>query len=87
MRVVALDAVANRGTMHLSFAVGRAFVGMAGQAERYWRRGDELYPSDIFVDPDLVAAQTAGCHRGVNRFSFGFLAMTFQAFGCIRVFI
>ena len=66
VRVVAGEAVANRRRMDCSLDLVGFFVGMAGDAKRIRRRGDQLDASDIFVDPDFVAAQAARAHRGVN---------------------
>jgi hypothetical protein len=83
VRIVAGKAVADRRRMHHSLDVCRLFVGMACEAKVGRSGSDEYYPRDIFIDPDLMAAQTSCGHCGMNGFALGFVVMTFQAFGGI----
>ena len=49
--------------------------------------GDELDAGDVFVDPDLVAAQAARGHGGMNRLALCFVLVALEAFGGGRVLI
>jgi len=60
---------------------------VTGNAKALRSRGDQLDASDIFVDPYLVARQTAHRHRGVNRLPLGFVLVTFQALGGVNVLV
>ena len=55
MRVVALDAVANRWRMDRTLQRGSVFIGMAGDAERLRRGGRQLDTGNVFVDANFVA--------------------------------
>lgn len=87
MRVVTFDAVAYGGRMHGAFQRGRIFVGVAGDAQRLRSRSDELYASDVFVDPHFMAAQTARRDGGVDKLAFRLILVALEALGCIDVFI
>ncbi len=81
MWVVALDAIANGWGMYLSVDLSGILVGVAGDAERLRRGGDQLYASDIFVDANLVAARAAHLDRRVN---VGALTFVFVALEALR---
>jgi hypothetical protein len=71
VRIVAGEAVANRGRMHRPLDVGRFLVGVAGDAKRGRSGGDQLDARDVFVDADLMAAQAAHGHGGMNGLALG----------------
>ena len=60
---------------------------MAAEAERLRRRGGQLDPGDVVVDPDFVAAQAAGRDRRVNCFPFGLVFVALQALRGVDVLI
>src|SRR5664279_1529082 len=76
MRVVTLNAVAYRWRMNFSLEVGRILIGVAGEAKRLRRGGDQLYAGDILVDADLVATGTTSRDRRMDVFPFGFVRVT-----------
>jgi len=86
MRIVALDAIPDRGRMHRLGRIGFLLV-VAAQAERLRSRGRELYPRDIFGDSDFVATQAAGRDGRVHCLTFGFLCVALQALRSIDVLI
>ena len=87
VRIVAREAVANRGRMHRPLDVSRFLVRMAGDAKRSRRGGDQLDAGNVFIDPDLMAAQAAGGHGGMNGLAFRFVVVALQALGGIGVLV
>ena len=71
--------------MHVTLDLGGVFVGMAGEAKPERHSRDQLHAGDIFVDPDLMAGETACSHGGVHGFALVLVAMTFKALGLVRV--
>ncbi len=57
----------------------RLTAGVAGDAERVGRSGDQLYPGYIFSVPDLVAAQTAHRDGGMDKLAFCLVFVTGNA--------
>src|SRR5580704_1115594 len=50
------------------------------------RRGrDQLYPSDVFIHPNLVATGAARGHRRMDRLAFGLVLMAGKAGGSVRL--
>src|SRR5262249_25037336 len=78
MRIVALNAIANRRRMH-RVAGFNFVVVVAGVAEGQWRGGRELYPGDVLVDPDFMAGGTAGGDRGMNMRALRLVLVTLEA--------
>ena len=66
---------------------GSFLIVMTGEAERRRRSGDQLDARDVFVYADLMAAQTARGHGGVNGLAFGFVLVALQAFCRIGVLV
>src|SRR5579885_306458 len=85
VRIMALDAIPYRRAVHNTFDFGGVLVGMASKAESVRRRGDELYPGDVFVRANLMTAQTAHRDRRVDRLALGFILMTLEALFRISV--
>jgi len=81
VRVMAGEAVADRGRMNGAFDVRGGLVGMAGEAERGRRGGDELDAGYILIDADLMATETAGGHGGMHGLALGFVFVAFKALG------
>ena len=86
MRIVALDAIPDRGRMH---RLGRIcfLLVVTAQAERLRSRGRQLYSGDIFGDADFMAAQAAGRDRRVHCLTFGFLCVALQALRGINILV
>jgi len=57
------------------------------RAKRRGRSGDQLDACDVFIDPDLMAAQTARGHGGMYRLTFGLILVALKAFGKASVFL
>ena len=87
VRVVALDAIAHRRRMDLALQVGSIVVGMAGQAQRLRRRGDQLDACHIFIHPDFVTTRAAHRNRGMGELTFGFVCVTLGALLWGSVFV
>ena len=87
MRIVALQAVADRRRMHRAFDICHFLVSMAGQAKSIGRGRRQHDPGDILVNPDLMAAQAAHRDRRMNRFALRFIFVTFEAFCRVGVLI
>ena len=81
--IVAVEAVANRRQMDLSFYLGSILVAVARQAELDWRGGDQLYVSNVTVGANLVAAQTAGRDGRVDELAFALVFVTLKALGAV----
>lgn len=79
MRIVAVEAIANRRSMHRSLNVGGLLVCMAGNAQAGWSGGDQLDAGDIFVDADLMATQTSRAHGGMHRFALAGVLVALKA--------
>ena len=87
MGIVAGKAVADRGRVDRSLDIGCFLIGVAGETERVRSGGDQLDARDIFVDPDLMAAQTAGRHGGMNRLAFVLVLVALKALGGVGVLL
>ena len=83
VRIVALQAVAHRRLVDISFDLGGVFVGVTGQAELVGSRRDQLDAGDVAIDPDLVATQAAHRDGGMDELTLALFAMAFKAFGGI----
>ena len=84
---MANQAIANRWGMHRPLYVGRLLIRMAREAKRRGRSGDQLDACDVFIDPDLMAAQTARGHGGMYRLAFGLILVALKAFGSVGVLV
>ena len=87
VRIMALQAIADRRTMNCTFEIGSVFVGMAGEAQGRRRCSDQLDAGNVLVDPDLVATHAACGHGRVNRFALLLIRMTFQTLCRICVLV
>src|ERR1039457_3076953 len=76
VRIVTLEAITNGWRMNGALQVGSVFVGVAGEAERVWRRSDELDASDVFGHPHFVATRATDRNGGMDCLAFGFVLMT-----------
>ena len=85
MRIVALDAVANRGRMDRAFERRGILIRVTSDAERLRSGRDQLDARDVFVDPNLVAAQASHGDCGMDELALGLLVMTLKTFGGIDV--
>jgi len=83
VRVMALDAIANRRRMNGSFEGRSIFVRMTGQAESLRCRGRELYARYVFVGANFVTRQTSSRDRRMHRFAFGLICVALKALGAI----
>ena len=63
VRIVALQAVANRRRMHGPLDFGCVLIGVTGETKCVRSRGDQLYARHIFVDSHLVARRASHRHR------------------------
>ena len=81
MRIVTLQTVALGGIVDRALDVCRILVGVAGEAQRGCRGGDQLDARHILINTDFVAAGAARGYRGVDVLPFGFIRVAFQA-GC-----
>lgn len=62
-------------------------VGMAGQADRRRRRGNQLDARDVLIDANLMTAKAAHRYRRMNRFSFGAIFVALETFRGIDIFV
>jgi hypothetical protein len=85
VRIMALHAVAHRRGMNRAFYICGILIGVAGQTESMGRGRDQLYASDIFRSPNLMATRAAHGDRGMNRLAFGLVFMAGDASGGIRL--
>ena len=85
MRIMALQAIANRRGMNCPVKAGGVHIGVAGNAERLRSGGDQLYAGDVFINPDLVTARTSGGDGRVDVLAFCFVLVTLDAFGGVGV--
>ena len=85
--VVTLDAVADRGRIGRASDLGGVVIGVAGQAERLRRCGNELDARDVLGYADFMATRTAGRDRRVEVLSFGFILVTLCALGRVSILI
>ena len=75
------------GGCTVPFRVGGIFLRVATQTERLGRRGDQLDPGDVFVDPNFVTAQTSRRDGRVDRFAFRLILMALKALGRVDVLV
>ena len=87
VRVVALEAVPDRGLVYCPLDAGGVLVGMAGEAERRRRGGGQLDPGHVLVYPDFVATHAARRDRRVHVLPLGFVAVALDALRGVRVFV
>jgi hypothetical protein len=87
MRIVTLDAIADRWTVHFSFLVRSFLVCVTGQAKSSRRGGSQFDPGDIFIDANFMTTQAAHCDRGVDVRPFTLVFMAFQALGGIDLWV
>ena len=87
VRVVTLKAIAHSRRMDLAFEVGGILVGVAGDAQRLRRGGDQLDASDVFVDADLMTTGAAHGDGGVNILAFGLVFMALDALRRIGILV
>jgi hypothetical protein len=80
MGIVAVEAVADRGRMDLSFYRGCVFVEVTLQAKFYWSGCDQLDMGDIAIGANLVTAQTASGDGRMDGPALGFAFMALDAF-------
>jgi hypothetical protein len=85
MRIVAFQAIANRGKVDTSLDFIGIFVTMALDAKFDRRYSFEIDASNVVVCTDLVATQAAGCDCRVDSFPLLFIFMTFQTLAPIDV--
>jgi hypothetical protein len=81
MWIMALCAVAHRRGVNYPLNVSSFLIGMAGDTEGNRARGDELYPCDIFLNPNLMTTGTAHGNRRMDRLALRFVFMALRA-GC-----
>jgi hypothetical protein len=84
MRIVALHAVAHCRRMDRLPSLHLLFI-VAAEAKGLGRRGDQLDPRDVPIDPDFVATQAPSRDRRVNRLSFALIFVALQAFGRVHI--
>jgi len=85
--IVAAEAVANRRGMHRTLDVSGFLIRMTGEAKRGGSRGDELYASDVLVDPDLMATQAARGHGRMNVLAFRLVLVALKALRGVRLLV
>jgi hypothetical protein len=85
--IMATEAVANRRLMNVPFDLRGVFVGMAGEAELVGSRCDQLHPSDIFVNSNLMTTCTSHRNRRMDRFALGFVGMTLETLRRIGILL
>ena len=85
VRTVAGQAILDCRRVDATLDLRHVLVGVTGEAEFIRDGRDQLHARDVFVNPDLVAAETAGGHRGVDRLSLCFVFVTFEALGGVDV--
>ncbi len=87
VRIVTLEAIADRRRMDRAFQVGSLLVGMAGQTKCVWSCGDQLHASDILVHSHFVATGAAGRDGRVHELALGFVLMTLDTLGGVSVLV
>ncbi len=87
VRIVAGQAIANRGRVHEAVDLRRIFIFVAAQADFVGNGTGEGYVSDIAVGANLMAAQTAHGDGGMDELSFGLILVAFEALGSVDVLI
>lgn len=81
VRVMTLEAVADRWRMDRALKISGILIGVTGEAQGVRCRGDELYARDVFCHADFVAACASGGNGRVDRFALGFVPVTLNALG------
>ncbi|HSR06470.1 MAG TPA: hypothetical protein VLM42_04920 [Bryobacteraceae bacterium] len=87
MRVVALQAVTNRGAVNHARDLLCVFALMTGEAQGSSRSLRQFHVSRVAVYSYFVAGCAAHCNGGVDVFPFGAVFMAFQAFSRVRVLL
>ena len=85
--IVTGKAVADRGRVNGSLDVGCFLIGVTGETESIRSGRDQLDARDIFIDPDLMAAQTSGRHGGMNGLALVLVLVALKALGGIGVLL
>jgi len=79
MRIVALQAIANRRRMNGALDLGGILVGVAGETEPVGSGRDQLHAGHVLVHPNLVTTQAAHRDGGMDEFAFRLILVAFQA--------
>ncbi len=87
MRIVALDAVANRWRMDGPFQRCSILIGVARDAERLGRRRDQFHAGDVFIGSDLMACEASHGDGGVDELAFRFILVALEALRRVDVLI
>lgn len=66
VRIMAGEAIADRGLMNMPLYLLCIFFRVAGQADFVWDGCDQLYSGDILVNANLMAAEATRRHCGVH---------------------
>ena len=85
MRIMALQAIADSGTMDMSLNVTGIFITMALDAKLGRGRRLELYASNIIIYNDFVATKAAGFDCRMDGVPLEFFLMALQALALIDV--
>jgi hypothetical protein len=85
MRIVAGQAVANRWRVHVAPDLGGILIVMTAQTDFVRNSGVECHVGDIFVGPDLMAAQTAHRNGGMDELAFRLVFMALDALGAVSL--
>src|SRR5450756_1260352 len=83
VRIVAGQAIAYGRLVDVSLDLRGVFVAVAGEAELVRGGRDQHYAGGVFVDPDLVTAQTAGGDGRVDGRTLGLVFVALEALGAI----
>jgi hypothetical protein len=85
MRIVALQAIANRRRMNGALDLGGILVGVAGETEPVGSGRDQLHAGHVLVHPNLVTTQAAHRDGGMDEFAFRLILVAFQALGSVNL--
>ena len=78
------QAIADGRLVDVPLDLGGVFVAVAGQAKLVRRGRDQHDAGSVFVDANLVTAQTSGGDRGVNGRALGLVGVTLEALGAVN---
>lgn len=84
---MALNAIPYRRRVNFALDVSGILVGVASDAERLRRGGDQFHARDVLVHANFVATGAAGRNRGVGELALGFVRMALGALGRIGIFV
>jgi hypothetical protein len=87
MWIVALQAVANCRAVDRPLDFRCVLVRVAREADAHGRSSNQLYTSDVSVDPDFVTNITSEGNRGMDYRTLGFVLVALGAFCRINLFI